>query len=136
MVLITYSPSSRRRWVIGVCFTLGFLVSASKPATAQITVPRVLSTTPDRYATLEEQLINRLRATAEDQKAYLRFVVNKVRDNQLDLKLVIAVQQYAIKRNPQLPFLFFERALKVEAGKRGVSLPPVRQFATTTVPAA
>ncbi len=135
MTSLTYASKPRVRWIVGCCFTLGFLVLTSKPATAQITVPRVLSATPDRFATLEEQLINRLRATAEDQKAYVRFVVNKVRENQLDVKLVIAVQQYAIKRNPQLPFLFFERALKIEAGKRGVALPPVRQFATTSVPA-
>jgi hypothetical protein len=132
MAPATSFPLPNVRWILVVCFTLSFLLVVSKPATAQITTPRVLSATPDRFATLEEQLINRLRATAEDQKAYIQFVVNKVRENQLDVKLVVAIQQYAMKRNPNLPFLYFERALKVEAGKRGVNLPPVRQFATTS----
>ena len=106
----------------------------SPPAEAQITAPRSLSASVDRYATLEEQLVNRLRATAEDQRNYLTFVVQKVREGRLDLKLVVGIERYALRRNPSLPFLFFERALKYEAGKRGVVLPPVRQFATARVP--
>ncbi len=110
---------------------LGLTVANLETATAQITAPRILSATPDRYANLEEQLINRLHATTEEQRAYLRFVVQKVQEDKLDVRLVVAVQQYAIKRHSQLPFLFFERALKVEAGKRGLALPAVQQFVST-----
>lgn len=107
------------------------VLAGSQPATAQITAGRTLSASPDPFATLEEQLVNRLRATADDQRSYLKFVVKKVREGKLDIKLVVGIERYALRRNPSLPFLFFERALKFEAGKRGVALPPVRQFATT-----
>lgn len=100
-------------------------------AEAQITVPRVLSTSRDRHANLQEQLVNRLRATTQQQQAFLQFVVEQVRKQRLDLRLVVAIERYALKRNPHLPFLFFERALRYEARRRGVVLPPVQQFATT-----
>ncbi len=123
-----FASSLRRH--LTLIIALGSLAALSDNANAQITAPRTLSATPDPLATLEEQLVNRLHATADDQQAYLRFLLTKVREGKLETKLVIAVQQYAIRRNPQLPFLFFERAMKVEAGKRGVTMPPVRQFAT------
>lgn len=113
-----------------VCFSLGSLVWCGSAATAQITGPRVLSASPDQRATLEELLVNRLHATADDQQQYLHYVVGQVNQGHLEARLVIAVLQYAVRRNPQLPFLFFERAMKVESTKRGVSLPTVRQFAT------
>lgn len=117
-----------------MCAALLFLCFAPSLAQAQITSPRILSASPtDRFATLEEQLVNRLRATAEDQRNYLNFVVRLVKENKLDLKLVVAVERYALRRNPGFPFPFFERALRFEAKRRGIVLPPVRQFATTRV---
>ena len=103
-------------------------------AGAQITPPRVLSAQVDRFATLEEQLTNRLRATSQDQRDYVKFVVKQVRESKLDAKLVVAIERYALRRNPHLPFLFFERALRFEAKKRGVTLPTVKQFASTKSP--
>ena len=100
-------------------------------AEAQITAPRVLSHSQDRHAKLQEQLVNRLRATTAEQQAFLKYVVEQVEKRRLSFRLVVAVERYALKRNPQLPFLFFSCALRYQASKRGVSLPPVRQFATT-----
>jgi hypothetical protein len=100
---------------------------------AQITPPRKLSAEIDRFATLEEQLINRLRATRGDQQAYIKFVVDQVRKGKLEAGLVVAVERYALRRNPHYPFPFFERAIKFEASKRGVVLPPVRHFNTTRI---
>jgi hypothetical protein len=110
-----------------VGLTLVLLVTAH----AQITAPRSLSATIDRYATLEEQLTNRLRATRQDQIDYVKFVVKQVRAGKLDTKLVVAIERYALRRNPHYPFLYFERALRFEANKRGVPLPTVKQFAST-----
>ena len=109
------------------------LITASwaRSADAQITAPRILSAQNDRFATLDEQLTNRLRATADDQKAYIDFVVKQVRKKRLDLRLVVAVERYALRRNRHFPFPYFERALRYEAAKRGVALPTVRQFAST-----
>ncbi|WP_235033222.1 hypothetical protein [Rubripirellula obstinata] len=122
-----------RSSAIAFAGVLAVLVS-TQSASAQITPGRTLSASRDPLATLEEQLVNRLRATALDQRAYLKFVVKQVREGKLDIKLVVGIERYAIRRNPSLPFLYFERALRFEAGKRGVALPPVRQFATSVAP--
>jgi hypothetical protein len=82
-------------------------------------------------STLEEQLRFRLRATAEDQHEYIRIVVEKVRNKELETRLVLAVERYAMRRNRDFPFPYFERALKFEASKRGVFLPTVKQVASS-----
>lgn len=107
------------------------LTTHPENANGQITLRRTLSATPDRLATLEERLITRLHATTDQQQAFLKFVVGKVRKDQLEKRLVLAIERYAVKRNSQLPFNYFERALRFEAAKRGVTLPSVRQFVTT-----
>jgi hypothetical protein len=102
---------------------------------AQITSPRVLSSGRETSATLEEQLVNRLRATRDDQRAYVNHVVALTKAGKLERKLVVAVERYAIRRNSQYPFPFFERALKYEAAKRRVVLPAVKNFASTRLSA-
>lgn len=117
----------RLRLLILVCVSSAFVCQAD----AQVSVGRSLSASSIRTATLKEQLLNRLRATAADQRGYIDFVVSQVDAGRLDARLVIAVERYALRRNSHLPFLFFERAMRFEAGRRGVVLPPVRQFAST-----
>ena len=110
-----------------------FIVSSSQTASAQITTPRVLSAVPDRFANLEEQLVNRLKATTRERRGYLNFVVNQVRIGKLDSRIVVAIERYARRRNPEFPFPFFERALRFESAKRGIALPKVQQFASTRI---
>jgi hypothetical protein len=114
-------------------FAVALLLQAAtfQTANSQITEPRKLSASLDRYANLEEQLVNRLRAFDQEKRSYIKMVVKKVSNGKLDVKLVLAVAKYAIRRNAEFPFPFFERALQFEAGKRGVVLPTVRQFAST-----
>jgi hypothetical protein len=114
--------------------SLSLVLICVSSATAQITPPRILSAGVDRFANLEEQLTNRLRATSEEQRDYVKFVVKQVREGKLDTKLVVAIERYARRRHPRLPFLFFERALRYEANKRGVTLPTVMKFASTKTP--
>lgn len=85
----------------------------------------------DQIASLEDQLINRLRATEEQQRGYIRRIAMLVRQGQLEPRLVVAVYRYSIRRYPAYPFPYFERAMRYEAGKRGVSLPPVQIIAST-----
>ena len=117
-------------WLVLVA-TLLIQTATFKLASSQITEPRKLSASLDRYANLEEQLVNRLRAFDQEKRSYIKMVVKKVSDGKLDAKLVLAIQRYAIRRNAEFPFPFFERALRYEAGKRSVNLPTVRQFAST-----
>ena len=119
------SPAVRiaRRSAVLV-FSLVLSSTAAPPAMAQITAPRTLSS-GDPIASLEEQLINRLHASSDSQRVFLRRISNLVRQQKLDQRLVVAVYHYALQRNPHLPFPFFERAIRFEASKRGVALPPV-----------
>lgn len=120
---------------IAICAATWLFLSVST-ANAQITVPRTLSAQIDPVARLEEQLVNRLRATTAGQQAYIRSVVKLVDQNRLDLPLVVAIERYALRRNPQFALPFFERALKFEASKRGVAVPSIRFFASTAGPPA
>ena len=106
-------------------------LTATPFAVGQITSPRILSSGRTTTATLEEQLINRLRATRDAQRAYIKHVVDLTNKGKLERKLLVAVERYAVRRNSKYPFPFFERALKYEAAKRHVTLPTVRNFAST-----
>lgn len=114
--------------VCGVLFA-GTLFAA--PVSAQITPSRSLSGGNAPVATLDEQLINRLRATTDAQADYIRLVVKLVDEKKLESRLVIAVERYAIRRNPRYPFPYFERALRYESAKRGVDLVPLRHYQST-----
>ena len=108
-------------------------VMPARQVEAQISITRPASAGIQRTVTLEDQLINRLRATTWEQQAFSRFVTARVREEQLDRGLVLAIERYALKRNRVLPFNYFERAIRFEASRRGIDLPPVQQFATTKV---
>jgi len=107
------------------------VLTATPSVVGQITSPRILSSGRSNSANLEEQLINRLRATRDDQRAYVKHVVALTKTGKLERRLLVAVERYAIRRNSQYPFPFFERALKYEAAKRRVQLPTVKNFAST-----
>ena len=114
---------SRIILLIGLC-----LVPVSQAA-AQIVVPATIQPT----VTLRDQLINRLRATTPERQAFIDHVIKQVTEQKLDLRLVIAVERYSIRRNRAFPFPFFERAIRIEAAKRGVALPAVQTFIGTQI---
>lgn len=114
--------------ICGMLF-VGALFAA--PASAQITPSRSMSGSTAPVATLDEQLINRLRATTDAQAEYIRLVVKLVDEKKLEARLVVAVEQYAIRRNPRYPFPYFERALRYESAKRGVVLVALRHYQST-----
>ncbi len=114
---------STRKWIF-----VGSILLA--PLTfAQIGGSPLEQASGTRVATLEQRLINQLRATTEDRQAYVRIVVGLTQTGHLDEKLVVAVQRYAMGKNPVFPFPYFERAMRHEAGKRGIDLPPVQLLA-------
>lgn len=110
--------------------SLVIVLAVGVSAQAQIVSSRTI-TTP--VATLSDQLVNRLRATTDERQSFVREVVRRTEIGELDRGLVLAVQRYAIRRNPEFPFPFFEKAIRFEAAKRGVSLPVVQTFVRTSV---
>ena len=107
------------------------LLTLTTPLQAQIGGSTISSTNQNRVATLQKQLTNRLRATRTDQRAYINHIAKLVKQGRVERSLVVALERYALRRSPGYPFPFFERAMKYECGRRGVSLPPVKQFANT-----
>lgn len=78
-----------------------------------------------KVPTLNEMLVNNLRATLPEQQEFLRNVVQKTEQGKLESGLVLAVMRYSQRRNERFPFPFFERAIRYQASKQGVALPSV-----------
>ena len=95
---------------------------------AQITPSQILSAQPSKRATIEDYLINRLRATTEDQKDYVREVLRLVDQRRLELKLVLALQRRARARRPHFPLPLFEQTIRFEGRKRGVVVPTLQEI--------
>lgn len=119
------SIATVRQSLLAVFLTVGVTDSVR----AQITAPLEASTGGVQVATLEQQLISRLKATTEDRQAYIRLVVQKTETGELERARVLGIERYAIRRNPNFPFPYFERAMRHEASKLGIYLPPVQLLA-------
>jgi hypothetical protein len=83
---------------------------------------------PSQTASLADFLISKLRATTEEQRAYVREVAKLVDEKKLERRLVLALQRYAVRKSPYFPLPVFERALRVEAGKRHVPVPMIQEI--------
>ena len=126
--LLSLVPISIKAVLVGAMVGFAVLASAST-SHAQLTTRRVTSATENKVATLDEQIINQLRATTEDRKAFIRMVVLLVDQERFEKGHLIAIQRYAMRRNPDFPFPYFERAMRFEAEKVGITLPPVQLLA-------
>jgi hypothetical protein len=71
---------------------------------------------------LKDQLYFGLRTFLPEQQAFLDQVVAKVESRELSRAMVNVVFVWAKKRNPRIPFPYFETALRLLAEKRGVIL--------------
>ncbi len=72
---------------------------------------------------LRDQLIFGLRTFRPDQQAFVDHVIAKVEAGELPRSMVNVVFVWARKRNPRVPFPYFEIALRLLAERRGVILP-------------
>lgn len=106
-----------------------FMLGSASTSNAQISDNSTVAPTGSRTATLEQRLVNQLRATTEERKAYIHLVVELVNSGQFDQRYLLAIERYAVRKNPQFPFPYFERAMRFEAEKRGITLPPVALLA-------
>lgn len=70
---------------------------------------------------LKEQLYFGLRTFRPEQRAFLDQVVAKVENKEISRAMVNVIFVWAQKRNPKVPFPYFEIALKLLAEKRGVT---------------
>ncbi|PAY19722.1 hypothetical protein CKO51_09460 [Rhodopirellula sp. SM50] len=95
---------------------------------AQTGITNTAIVAPTQGAALDDYLISRLRATTEDQRHYVREIVKLVDQNKLEKRLVLALERYARRKSPYFPLPAYERALRVEAAKRGVAVPTLKEI--------
>jgi len=70
---------------------------------------------------LRDQLQYGLRAAFPEQKAFVDEVVAKVDSGELSRAMVNVVFVWSRKRNPRIPFPYFEAVMRLLAEKRGVT---------------
>lgn len=104
------------------------LVAFSTEASAQIGLGNGVTVVAPQGASLSDFLISRLRATTTDQRDYVREIVKLVEQNKLEKRIVLALERYARRKSPYFPLPVYERALRVEAAKRGVAVPTIQEI--------
>ncbi len=102
----------------------GFVGSAA----AQTGITNSTVVVPTQGAALDDYLISRLRATTDDQRQYVREIVKLVDQNKLEKRVVLALERYARRKSPYFPLPVYERALRVEGFKRGVTVPTLKEI--------
>ncbi len=71
---------------------------------------------------LRIQLKNGLRVFLPEQEDFLNLVLANVDSGQLPRAMVNMVYVWALRRNPKVPFPYFEFAMRALAERRGVTL--------------
>ena len=75
-----------------------------------------------QIAELQDQLEGGLKARLPGEFLFIGKVVNSVEQRQLSTGEVKSVFQWARRKNKRVPFPHFERAMRIIAAERGVSL--------------
>ena len=71
---------------------------------------------------LREMLTKGLKATRDEEKLYIDFVVRMVALNQLPVSYVYASFSYARKRRPDYPFPYFQHSLRALGKRKNIDL--------------
>ncbi len=72
---------------------------------------------------LRDQLVFGLRTTLPGQQEFLDYVIASVDAGEIPRAMVNVVFVWARKRNPRIPYPYFEIALRLLAERRGVTWP-------------
>jgi hypothetical protein len=71
---------------------------------------------------LRQELESGLKARQPQEFTFIAHVVELVDSGNLPLDIVKGTFHWSRKRNPRIPFPYFEQALRLRAGELGVSL--------------
>ena len=78
---------------------------------------------PGQVVRLEDQLVNGLRVVTAEQRLYVAQVVVLVESGIMPRAMVNVVYSWALKRNPHVPFPYFQIALRALGERRGIPVP-------------
>ena len=92
------------------------IVIASNCSLAQDSPPGV------RIAELQDQLESGLKARLPNEFEFIGRVVQSVKDRELSTGEVKSIFQWARRKNKIAPFPYFERAMRIIAAQKGITL--------------
>lgn len=81
---------------------------------------------------LRDQLVFGLRCNLPEQTQFIDQVIARVDSGELSRSMVNVVFVWAKKRNPRIPYPYFEIVLRMLAEKRGVTLPATNSIQIAT----
>jgi hypothetical protein len=73
-------------------------------------------------ADLEQQLTAGLKLRRDQEKAFVDAVISHVEQKRLPVSLVKSVFHWSRRKNPKVPYPYFERAMRLTAEKIGVEI--------------
>ena len=114
----------RRLWIKStITAILGLVTFRSSRAQEGSSFNTAAQVNLGHVAPLKDQLTKGLRAVTPAQKTFVQTVVTYVDNGKLPRAMVNLVYRWALKRNPRVPFPYFQYAMRVLAKRRGVTLP-------------
>jgi hypothetical protein len=104
--------------VLVLCFARGIFAQDSNGAEGLATEPQggVI------IADLEQQLTAGLKIRREEEQRFVDAVMALVEQKQLPVSLVKSVFHWSRRKNPKVPYPYFERAMRLTAEKIGVEI--------------
>ena len=116
---------SNRRLLLKTMFAglLGFLPMRRADAQQGQSINSAERLTERNVVSLETQLTKGLRVTTNAQRTYVRQIVQLVELGRLPRAMVNLLYTWALKRNPKVPFPYFQFALRALARRRGIAVP-------------
>ncbi len=112
--------SPRMAMLVGV-LTLGILPRGYGQEGNSLNAAELQS--EQHVVSLEDQLTKGLRTFLPEQQQWIKLVVTEVENKRLPRAMVNVVFKWARRRNPNIPFPYFQFAMRELAKRRGVILP-------------
>jgi hypothetical protein len=114
--------SIRMPYCAGLACILAMALAANTDAQESFSINEAENMMSFNTVELKDQLYFGLRTFQPDQQAFLDRVVAKVDSGEIPRAMVNVVFVWAKKRNPKVPFPYFQIALRLLAEKRGVTI--------------
>lgn len=116
---------SAHRLLVAISFSAIFF--AARPCRAQAVADLGVNDAEQNPASqtvlLEDQLLNGLRVVTPEQRQYVLQIVALVDQGKLPRAMVYAIYTWSLKRNPRVPFPYFQIGLRAVADRRGIVVP-------------
>lgn len=139
-------PAANQRnrfWLPAIAMLLAIFATSSPAVAQQLKIqfngpnvvdrpepPRVIVPVDELtlQPSLRDYLIANLKATTDEQQAYIDEVVALVNQKRLEESLVLSLEKYSRRKSPIWPLPTFERALCIMGTRTNVTVPKLDDF--------